>query len=108
MSQLASGLWESDGTLTLTIRNLRFLVGEGVTTSHAIYGGNVRKTIEAVARAGSVASLDLSEREEALLLAYLLADGPASRRIVTQAAELLSAALVLRMQARDLRASLGL
>ena len=108
MSQLASGLWDADASLAKTLVQLRVLVRDGVTTSHAVYGGNVRKAIEAVARAASLATLPLSEREEALLLAFLLADGPASRRVVTDAAAQLSAALVTRMQSADLKATLGL
>jgi Ca-activated chloride channel family protein len=108
MSQLASGLWDADASLAKTLVQLRVLVRDGVTTSHAVYGGNVRKAIEAVARAASMASLPLNEREEALLVAFLLADGPASRRVVTEAAAQLSAALMTRMQSADLKATLGL
>ena len=107
MTQLASGLWDADASLAKTLVQLRVLVRDGVTTSHAVYGGNVRKAIEAVARAASLVTLPLSEREEALLLAFLLADGPASRRVVTDAAAQLSAACVTRMQSADLKAALG-
>lgn len=108
MSQLASGLWDATGSLSKTAAILRTLVGDGVTSSHAVYGGNVRKAIEAVARAAGDASLPLAEREEALLVAYLLADGPASRRLLSDAAALLSAALLGRMQDANLKSSLGL
>ena len=107
-SQLASGLWDAPGSLAKTTALLRTLVRDGVTTSHAVYGGNVRKAIEAVARAASDALLPLAEREEALLVAYLLADGPASRRLLREAATRLSVMLVGRMQDASLKSSLRL
>ena len=62
----------------------------------------------AVARAASDAALPMAEREEALLLAYLLAEGPASRRLLSEAAALLAPTLVARLQDANLKVSLGL
>lgn len=107
-SQLASGLWDASGSLAATMKQLRSLVRDAVTTSHPVYGGNVRKVIEAVAQVASDGSLPLAEREEALLLASLLAEGPASRRLLSAAAAHLSATLLARMQDANLKSSLGL
>ena len=85
-SQRASGLWDAtDTTLTATVAALRVLVREGLTTSHAIYGANVKKAIEAVVSAAGRATIAADERETALLLAYLVASGRKSRAAVLDA-----------------------
>lgn len=84
-AQRASGLWDgASGTLAASIEALRTLVREGVTTSHAIYGANAKKAVEAVVAAIG-ATIPEAERETALLLAYLLASGRKSRALVLDA-----------------------
>jgi Ca-activated chloride channel family protein len=85
-SQRASGLWDAtDMTLAATVAALRVLVREGLTTSHAIYGANVKKAIDAVVSAAGRATISADERETALLLAYLVASGRKSRAAVLDA-----------------------
>jgi Ca-activated chloride channel family protein len=85
-SQRASGLWDAtDTTLAATIAALRVLLREGLTTSHAIYGANAKKAIDAVVAAASSAKIAASERETALLLSFLVASGRKSRAAVLDA-----------------------
>jgi Ca-activated chloride channel family protein len=85
-SQRASGLWDAtDSTLAATIAAFRVLVREGLTTSHAIYGANAKKAIDAIVAAASSPKIPASERETALLLAFLVASGRKSRAAVLDA-----------------------
>jgi Ca-activated chloride channel family protein len=95
--QRASGLWDTEaGTLSASIEALRTLVREGITTSHAIYGANAKKAIEAVVAAMGAAIPD-AERETALLLAYLVASGRKSRALVLDAIRAHAPALEARL-----------
>ncbi|GAB4216953.1 MAG: hypothetical protein OHK0013_44010 [Sandaracinaceae bacterium] len=96
-AQRASGLWDgAAGTLAATIEALRTLVREGITTSHAIYGANAKKAIEAVV-ATMGAAIPEAERETALLLAYLVASGRKSRALVLDAIRAHAPALEARL-----------
>ncbi len=82
-SQRASGLWDADETsLTATLAALAVLVREGITTSHAVYGANAKKAVDAIVKIAGKAAITASARETALLLAYLVASGRKSRAAV--------------------------
>ncbi|MFO0714356.1 MAG: VIT domain-containing protein [Sandaracinus sp.] len=97
-AQRASGLWDaSHTTLAASIAALRVLVREGITTSHAIYGANAKKAVEAVVSLAGSTAIPASERETALLLAYLVASGRKSRALVLDAIRASAPALEARL-----------
>jgi Ca-activated chloride channel family protein len=107
-AQRASGLWDGPGALTATIAALRTLVREGITTSHAVYGANAKKAVEAVVVAAASAAIPPHDREAALLLAYLVASGRKSRALVLDAIRAHAPGLEARLaDEAALRASLS-
>lgn len=92
--QLASGLWD-DASLgadddvrrvRATLAVFKTLLDRGVDTSHAVYGSQVRKAAEAiVGLAGGCADKDARAAMGALVMAWLLATGPRTRRMVEEA-----------------------
>ena len=92
--QLASGLWDGAGTDSTDLRQLRAttkvlarLVRDGIDTSHAVYGAQIRKAVEALAQL--VVRLDASHAaaiEEALCAAWLVARGQRTRATLLAAA----------------------
>ena len=93
--QLASGLWDEPGhsgedelrSLRATMRALTQLLREGITTTHPMYGTQVRKAVEAImARAVTLATSDPKLARLALGLAWLLASGRRTRTQIESAA----------------------
>jgi Ca-activated chloride channel family protein len=101
--QLLVGLWEEPGAnrggqsaevieerqVRRTVAVLQRLVHEGIDTSHAVFGVQVRKAIEALLQAiPGLASRGLvSLVEEALGVAWLVASGPRTRSSVLAVAQ---------------------
>jgi Ca-activated chloride channel family protein len=93
--QLASGLWDDSTKEPQALRQLKAtskvlltLLRDGVTTAHAIYGGQVRKAVEALVQlAASVGSRDTAAMELALSIAWLVSTGQRTRAIISQAAQ---------------------
>jgi len=91
--QLASGLWEDDtktdaGRLMATARALALFARSDIDTSHAVYGAQVKKAVEAILRlAGELGARGEAEREvmAALTAAFLVASG---RRLRGQVVDL--------------------
>jgi Ca-activated chloride channel homolog len=86
--QLASGMWDdpeatasADVVLVRATANaLVELFRQGVTTTHAVYGAQVKKAVEAlVPRAVAVAAAEPRLAELALAIAWLTAAGPRTR-----------------------------
>ncbi len=89
--QLASGLWDdpqAPGAVPhrearATARALVTLWKQGVTTAHAVYGGQVKKAVEALMeRAVLVAATEPKLAELALAISWLIAAGPRTRGAV--------------------------
>lgn len=84
--QLASGLWagkDDAGTLRATTDALLALADEGITTSHALYGAQVRKAVEALVQlARKLATAEASLVERALGAAWLVATGARTKSLV--------------------------
>lgn len=84
--QRASGTWDADPkSLSVTVSALRTLLREDITTLHAIYGANVKKAVDAIAALASVVTIPSAEREAALILGYLLAQGRRTRAMIVDA-----------------------
>jgi Ca-activated chloride channel family protein len=92
--QLATGLWSGDsdrGPTAATARGTAWALAElaaaGVTTSHPLYGGQIKKAVEAALDlARSIASTDPEAAELLIAAAALAADGPKTRASVAKAA----------------------
>jgi Ca-activated chloride channel family protein len=93
--QLASGLWEKPGKESAELRQLkataevlRLLLAEGITTTHPVFGAQVRKAAEALVLL--VARLGKQEPEliqQALAAAWILSTGQRTRAALTKAAQ---------------------
>ncbi len=86
--QLASGMWDDPQAtespdvrlVRATARALVELWRQGITTTHAVYGAQVKKAVEAlVDRAVAVAATEPRVAELALAIAWLTAAGPRTR-----------------------------
>ena len=92
--QLASGLWLGGGQsddVKATVRALLALLGLGVTSSHALYGAQVKKAVDAlVALAPSLAP---ASAELGLGAAWLAGTGHRTRKAVEAAIDAHAAAL---------------
>jgi Ca-activated chloride channel family protein len=85
--QAASGLWEEGGDATAsTVDALVALLRSGLSTSHAIYGAQIKKAIEALLMHLQDARVEPALRELALGVAWLLASGRRTRRAIEDAA----------------------
>ena len=90
--QLATGLWGTptggtEDTIRATAGALLALFDDGITTSHAIYGAQVKKAVEALLPLlPAIASSSPRLFELALLATWLVASGPRTRRLVTELA----------------------
>ena len=81
--QLASGLWDDGastdaGRLLATARALAVCARSGIDTSHAVYGAQVKKAVEAIIKlAAALAARGEAEREvmAALTAAFLVSSG---------------------------------
>jgi Ca-activated chloride channel family protein len=94
--QLASGLWDDTTRgadddvrrLHATVAVFKALLYRGVDTSHAVYGTQVRKAAEAIVElATKCADRDARAAMEALVVAWLLATGPRTRKAIEEAIE---------------------
>ncbi|WP_342378520.1 VIT domain-containing protein [Myxococcus stipitatus] len=92
--QLANGLWAGSGTGAEPVRQARAtalalleLLREGITSSHALHGAQVKKAVEALLTLASQLSSAPEVAELALGVAWLVAAGPRTRGRIEQAAK---------------------
>ncbi len=87
--QAASGLWEkpgSDATL-VTIDALLGLLRLGLSTTHGVYGAQMKKAIDALLERLAATTVPPRTRELALGLAWLLTSGRRTRTAIEDAAK---------------------
>ncbi|QSQ11246.1 VIT domain-containing protein [Myxococcus landrumensis] len=92
--QLANGLWAGSGAGPEPVRQARAtalalleLLREGITSSHALHGAQVKKAVEALLTLASQLSSAPEVAELALGVAWLVAAGPRTRGRIEQAAK---------------------
>ncbi|MCY1073957.1 VIT domain-containing protein [Archangium lansingense] len=92
--QLASGLWAGTGTGDEPVRQARAtalalleLLRQGITSSHALHGAQVKKAVEALLALIPQLSGAPEVAELALGVAWLVAAGPRTRGRIAQAAQ---------------------
>lgn len=92
--QLANGLWAGTGEGPEPVRQARAtaqalleLLREGITSSHALHGAQVKKAVEALLTLASQLSGAPEVAELALGVAWLVAAGPRTRGRIEQAAK---------------------
>jgi Ca-activated chloride channel family protein len=92
--QLASGLWAGTGTGAEPVRQARAtalalleLLRQGITSSHALHGAQVKKAVEALLALVPQLSGAPDVAELALGVAWLVAAGPRTRGKIAQAAQ---------------------
>jgi Ca-activated chloride channel family protein len=102
--QLASGLWAGTGTGAEPVRQARAtalalleLLRQGITSSHALHGAQVKKAVEALLALVPQLSGAPDVAELALGVAWLVAAGPRTRGKIAEAAQPL-AGLSSRLQ----------
>jgi len=86
--QLASGMWDdpslpgsvSEREVRATALALIELLERGVTTAHALHGAQVKKAVDALL--ARVSSVDPRTAELALAVAWLVASGPRTRKLI--------------------------
>lgn len=95
--QLASGLWEGTGAGPEPVRQARAtamalleLLRQGITSSHALHGAQVKKAVEALLTLAHSLTGAPEVAELALGVAWLVAAGPRTRGRIAQAAQPLS------------------
>jgi hypothetical protein len=87
-TQAASGLWEGPNTMRATIDALVELLRADVTTSHTIYGAQVKKAIAALlAHLDSATNVEPALVELAFGVAWLLATGRRTRAEIETATQ---------------------
>ena len=92
--QLASGLWVGTGAGAEPVRQARttalallLLLRQGITSSHALHGAQVKKAVEALLALLPQLGGAPDVAELALGVAWLVAAGPRTRGRITQAAQ---------------------
>ena len=92
--QLASGLWAGSGAGAEPVRQARAtalalleLLRQGITSTHAIHGAQVKKAVEALLALVPQLTAAPEVAELALGVAWLVAAGPRTRAKITQAAQ---------------------
>ncbi|XXF81501.1 VIT domain-containing protein [Myxococcaceae bacterium GXIMD 01537] len=92
--QLANGLWAGVGSGPEPVRQARGtalalleLLHQGITSSHALHGAQVKKAVEALLTLAASLSNAPEVAELALGVAWLAASGPRTRGRITQAAQ---------------------
>jgi Ca-activated chloride channel homolog len=92
--QLASGLWEGTGPGAEPVRQARAtalalleLLRQGITSSHALHGAQVKKAVEALLALVPQLGGTPEVAELALGVAWLVAAGPRTRGRIAQAAQ---------------------
>jgi Ca-activated chloride channel family protein len=92
--QLASGLWAGTGSGAEPVRQARAtalalleLLRQGITSSHALHGAQVKKAVEALLALVPQLSGAPEVAELALGVAWLVAAGPRTRGKIAQAAQ---------------------
>ncbi|WNG43767.1 VWA domain-containing protein [Archangium minus] len=92
--QLASGLWEGTGTGPEPVRQARAtalalleLLRQGITSSHALHGAQVKKAVDALLALVPQLSSAPDVAELALGVAWLVAAGPRTRGKIAEAAQ---------------------
>ncbi|WP_257462351.1 VIT domain-containing protein [Archangium lipolyticum] len=92
--QLASGLWAGTGTGSEPVRQARAtalalleLLRQGITSSHALHGAQVKKAVEALLSLVPQLGGSPDMAELALGVAWLVAAGPRTRGRIAQAAQ---------------------
>lgn len=105
--QSASGLWEEHGRdpVEVTVAALLALLRLGLTTSHAVYGAQVKKAVDAllVQVAAAPTSPDRG-RELAYAVAWLVASGRRTRQSIESTARAASDLSALATMLGDERA----
>jgi len=92
--QLASGLWEGQGSGPEPVRQARAtalalleLLRQGITSNHALHGAQVKKAVEALLALAAGLTGVPEVAELALGVAWLVAAGPRTRGKIAQAAQ---------------------
>ncbi|WP_163863199.1 VIT domain-containing protein [Myxococcus eversor] len=92
--QLANGLWAGTGSGPEPVQQARAtalalleLLREGITSSHALHGAQVKKAVEALLTLASQLTGSPDVAELALGVAWLVAAGPRTRGRIEQAAK---------------------
>ncbi|AGC42103.1 von Willebrand factor type A domain-containing protein [Myxococcus stipitatus DSM 14675] len=92
--QLANGLWAASGAGPEPVRQARAtalalleLLRQGITSSHALHGAQVKKAVEALLSLAGQLSSAPEVAELALGVAWLVAAGPRTRGRIEQAAK---------------------
>ncbi|HZI02669.1 MAG TPA: VWA domain-containing protein, partial [Archangium sp.] len=93
-TQLASGLWAGTGSGPEPVRQARAtalalleLLRQGITSSHALHGAQVKKAVEALLALVPQLGGAPDVAELALGVAWLVAAGPRTRGRIAQAAQ---------------------
>ncbi|WP_434386496.1 VIT domain-containing protein [Melittangium boletus] len=105
--QLASGLWAGQGVGPEPVRQARGtalalleLLRQGITSTHALHGAQVKKAVEALLALVPTLGGASEVAELALGVAWLVSSGPRTRGRITQAAQPL-AGLPSRLENED-------